>query len=138
MNTEQLKDAFSQMLSKHDWDLWITVTSREPMDAEVAKRRLKNVLKFLNTPERRFYSKYLWLWAFFENNASRNGIHIHALVDGISTVESKNLQNIFQDYFGLSSVAPVHDNVLPYLSQKYANGTALADFDYMKINSNLR
>lgn len=138
MKRQDLEKAFITMLSDRDWDLWATITSRKPTGEVDAKRRLKHFLKCLNAPNRKFYDKYIHLWAFFEKNPARDGVHIHALIKGIDRSKCHALEDRCRDFWGLSTVAPMHKDVLPYLARKYAHGNRLEDFDFMKINSKVR
>lgn len=136
--TQRIREAFLNMLGHYEWDLWVTITSREPMTTEDAKRRIRYLLAHLNTPERKYFDKYAWLWCFFEKNPYRNGIHVHAIIAGIDSFYCKYLENRLWDEFGQSQVVPIHEGALNYLADKYVAEKTLDDYCPMKINSKLR
>jgi len=132
-----MKEQFENFLNEFNCDVWMTVTFRRPVTVKTAKKMFKYFLQHINKPDDIYYEKYIYLWAFFENDYTRGGVHVHAIIDRIDTTKTERLQERCSEFFGESKVMTAHQNVVPYLSRKY-NTSSLIDFDYMKINSRLR
>ena len=132
-----LRTNFEKFLRRFDFDMFITITFKEPTSEMKAKRMLKRFFKYLNTADEKFYHNFIYLWVFFEQNKKCDGTHIHALINGIRLSKSQSLEQRCFDYFGQSKVTAVHPGVLPYISRKYTSPN-LVDYDYLKINSRLR
>jgi len=134
---QKLKLSFEGFIRKFPYDTWMTVTFKRTVSTEVAKKRLKQFLKHLNTANTVYYQKSVRLWAFFEKNTIGNGVHVHCLIDGMDTSKCPQLERECLKRFGQSTVTAGHANVIPYVAEKY-NSTGLDDFDYMKVNSRYR
>ena len=132
-----LRSAFKGFLEDFPGNMWMTITFRGNLSEGTAKRHLKYFFKNLNTPQRKFFNKFVKLWTFYENNTGDSGVHIHALVDGINPKMIDALENRCRKVFGESKIVGKHDGVTKYLSHKY-NSTNLRSFDFLKINSRIR
>lgn len=137
INNKQLRTDFDKFMRRFPYEIWMTVTFRKSVSVSTAKKQFKHFLKTLNSKNTIFYHKYIRLWIFYEQNKVRDGMHIHALIDGIDTSKCQLLEQKCCIRFGESKVTAGHKNVIPYVSQKY-NSPSLLDFDYYKINARLR
>ena len=137
----QLKDAFNQMILDHGpYDIFFHTSFRRKTWEDSAKRKFKQFFNRLNTRQFRFYAKYIWVFLTIENNPPGDGVHIHALIQGIPAEYASLLQKKAGAFFGKSKVVP-YDPDLPgthYLSWKYPANDKIADYDLYKINSRLR
>jgi len=141
MNNQELKEGFEELLSRYPYDIWMSVTFDEdrPQGLETARRSFRHFLSHLNTPQERFYDKHINYWAFYERNASRDGVHIHSLIDGIDQSKVPQLQRKCKDTFGQSKVDTGHSGVWHYIAEKYPYDDLLLDYDpYQRINSRYR
>lgn len=137
MNTnEQMRSSFEEFLQKFPCAIWLTVTFKNPVQTYTARKRFKYFLKHLNK-DMIFYEKYIYLWAFYEKEKTREGVHIHACIDGIDSSKAVLLKKECLKFFGSSEVKAAHEGVWPYVAEKY-NSFDLDDYEYMKINSKFR
>ena len=137
MNKTLLRTAFNEFLGRENWTLWITITFRNPTTKDLAHRRFKYFLKTLNNDQEEFYAKYVYAVIFYEFEGFRKGVHIHSIVNNISSDKARLLEAECKRVFGESKVVPMHEGVKEYLAKKYGSAK-LADFDYLKINSKYR
>ena len=126
-----------KFLDRFYYDMFLTITFREPTSEITAKRKFKRFLKHLNTADEKFYHNFIYLWLFIERNKKKEGVHLHALITGINLSKSFSLEQKCLDHFGQSKVKAMHNGVLRYLARKYTS-PSLIDLDYLKINSRLR
>lgn len=128
-----LFEAIKQYLEKNNPDLWITVTFSKATSAKTADRIFRHALKYLNKGELKFYDKFIRGWAFYEQNSDSPGVHIHALVNGISPDLAPLIEKKFRKRFGMSKVKPMHSGVISYLAKKW-NKDSLQDLGPLTVN----
>jgi len=142
MDKRKLVEVFQKFLDMQNYDLCLTITFRNKTGLELAKKQFKYFFKYLNTKEEMIFDSFFIGWVFFEKE-NRGGVHIHAIISGISPSKASILEKRCRDYFGESKVVPydlsrpTHKSMSRYLAEKYVTDD-LEFFDFMRINSRIR
>lgn len=130
----KLKLSWEEFLKNYPFPLWVTLTFKHSTPAFIAKKKFKHFLKHLNDKQH-YYEKFIRAWVFIDKDTIRDGIHLHAIIDGISPSKAPSLEQLCFDAFGQSKIMSTHENVIPYLAKKY---NSAMDIDYIKVNSHFR
>jgi len=135
----QLVTAFGELIEGRNWDIFLTTTFRRPKGSTEAKRAFKYFFKHLNTPAMAFFNKFVFALAVFERDSNRNGVHIHALLQGINPSLVASLEKKCREFFGDSVALPYDSDKAGrfYIARKYVS-SQLDDYDILRINSRLR
>jgi hypothetical protein len=139
MDKRSLADGWAEFLSREKWDLFVTVTFRNSTKIIIAKKLFKRFFKHLNTAAGEFFDKYIRCWVFFEKDADRQGVHVHALVRGIHPSKAKEIEKRCKERLGESKVEEYDatGGAIEYLANKQ-NSRKLEDYDRCRINSRKR
>lgn len=133
-----MKIMFEPLEEQFKDGLWATFTFFKSTCAKTAERRLRKFLKYINSTEKYFYRKYLRGWFFFERDPERNGVHVHALIQGISKKLTDDFEKECCEHLGSTKILNMHDGVANYLNKKYFYLNTLEDYKPFMVNSALR
>jgi len=157
INKLELVRGFNGFVRSRNWDIFLTVTFRRPMksitvmqgnrqeevrvwldDKVNARKEFQYFFSHLNYAVS-FFDKYMLALVCFERAYPGARLHIHALIQGISTQFCLMLQSECYEFFGESKVVPYDSSkaASSYFGWKYIK-PELADFDLLKINARRR
>jgi len=132
------------MQTYKDWfepeehDIWFYSNFFKNSSAKTVRKKIYHLLKYLNTPDKKFYDKFIHGWMFYERNTGRSGVHVHALIKGIDVSHAGLLRKKCCRELGRSGARDVHFKVGKYVAKKFVYQDSVVDFHPFKINSKLR
>jgi len=140
MGRYEVVDAFAKFFDgSFNTGLYATVTFKQEICMEKAKRSIRHFFKYLNGRTVYFYKKLMQCVVFFEKTDSRGGVHVHMLIKGIDPALAKTLEQRLIIAFGRSEAEPYipGNGAAVYLANK-CDQQSLLHWDKWTINSRVR
>lgn len=133
----KVSDGFLEIIISRRWSLFATFTPRFSRKTEAFKDDYRFFMEYLNKRDRSFYRGCVDTMNFYERDDSRNGVHLHSLINGIGREAAGDLEKAGNYYFGNTCVLPYERRHAEYLVKKYAS-RGLDYWEITRTNSRLR
>ena len=125
----------------YEWKLFFNVSFWRETSYEAARKKFKRFFKYLNTNEIMYFNNFIRCWVFYEEqNTSRGGVHIHALIDRINPDYVNAIQEKAMRFFGKELKVEVYDSSrgAAYYLAKKIDSPKLVQYEFYIVNSKVR
>ena len=109
-----------------------TLTNRKSVPWEKVEDRFRYVFSRLNTPDKTYYEKFIYVFNFYEQRENGADWHIHTFIQGINRSLAFDLQIELNKYFGNSDVCPHYEHGVIFRSD-FNKSTLNADLVLSKL-----
>ncbi|MBF0571989.1 MAG: hypothetical protein HQL12_08995 [Candidatus Omnitrophica bacterium] len=80
-----IQKAFENLITKNNFDTFITITFRAKYRPETIKKKVRDFLAHINDNDVIFYENLLNTWIFIEMNSYNCSNHVHLLAKGLNS-----------------------------------------------------
>lgn len=142
----ELSNAYSELLGRYKWEMFLTLTFRKPPHPEAAYKKFRFFITRVNRElyGRNWYKKKVGVYWTIALEYHKSGvIHFHALLGDTSFIherfERSSVKNLWFDIAGFARVSNIPDTgdgqraaILGYISKYVAKGGLIDVSDNLK------